>query len=738
MSIWRQWSPFRRGCRLSVCKFSLLLSFGLAGWAAAQSTEQPWDISVGRNHVLVLKAQSVWTWGANDHGQLGLDPCEVPYALQPEEVADLFDIAAVSAGGAHSLALSSAGELWAWGSNAYGQLGDGTFVDKHTPVRVATNVKMTAVVAGDTFSLALDELGDVWAWGQNHRYQLGDGFLVDRSAPGLVTQNLNSVIEKLSAGKAYSLTVGNTSLYGWGQGSEQQLVYGQFIDLRTPTWLSYFSEITDGSAGGYHSLAIDSNDRVWAWGQNAEGQLGSGDFNPPNEPVLLFSDPNTEIRAISAGDYHSLAVDNNDTVWAWGSNTHGQLGVDLINDANAIALPIPVAINDVNVMDAGASYNLALDRSGLAWGWGTLPLNSSDVIDINQPVPTVIQGFPCLLDVSSTAGGTVLTPGIDSYITFTGDILQLEARADAGHQFLHWSGSAVEANLVDEENSLLTTLEILGDHTLQANFEPVSYSLTVTADEGGRIVVPNQSPIDANVLVPVNLLTEPIPGLEGYSFDRWVLLAGGQGDFADANNPNTTFSIQGDSQIIAVYKKVPVAGLVEPLLTVVMSTLNLSNTPTESDMERLKELYAPALGIHDLTGLQYARNLHTLDLNNNNVTDANVLVQLPSLRTLLLNNNGFADIETLTQMEQLVTLHLSDNDIADYEPFGRLKNLQHLLLNNTNQTLEDIPESWLTDLRELRVLGIFGNAGLRQSDPLVHRMHIEICYPNGGGVYASP
>ena len=107
---------------------------------------------------------------------------------------------------------------------------------------------------------------------------------------------------------------------------------------------------------------------------------------------------------------------------------------------------------------------------------------------------------------------------------------------------------------------------------------------------------------------------------------------------------------------------------------------------------------------------------------------------MPSLTTLLLTANNDPNVTDIVGMNQLTCLHLSDNPIDDYAQFGALTNLEYLVLNDTNDQIEDLPEVWLTQLKNLRVLSIRGNDGLRKSDAMVRRLLFEVCIPNGGGI----
>ena len=250
------------------------------------------QIAAGKYHSLALKTDgTVLSWGRNDVGQLGdltgllqISPVQV---RGPEGMGRLTQIIAIDAGDSHSVALSSDGTVWSWGNNAYGQLGNGKFINCPSPVKVVLfgNNPLTdivAIAARENRSLALKKDGTVWAWGSNLFGQLGNG----ESGPG--------------TDKPYAIQVKGIS---------------QIIAI---------------AVGDTHSMALTKDGRIWAWGANTNGRLGDGTSILRKTPVLvkneLATNTLTNINAIAAGDNHSMALRNDGIVLAWGKNDSGQLG----------------------------------------------------------------------------------------------------------------------------------------------------------------------------------------------------------------------------------------------------------------------------------------------------------------------------------------------------------------------------------------------------------------------------
>ena len=275
--------------------------------------------------------------GYNQDGELGNGAnvnSSAPQSVFVSNVNPTPIFVAVSGGGFHSLALTTAGNVYSWGHNNYGQLGNGTIADSNQPVQVtlANGTPLSHIVAisaGNNHSMALTDGGQVYAWGFNVNGQVGDGSTTQRNSPVLIP-NFNNVVA-IAAGGFHSLALtGNGSVYSWGYNSFGQLGYGvkDIAAHASPAPIPGLTGITAIAGGGYHSLALSGGGTVSAWGENNFGQLGDGTttnhFSPT--PVATSGDPLlASVSAISAGLYHSLALTGG-FVYGAGYNAFGQLG----------------------------------------------------------------------------------------------------------------------------------------------------------------------------------------------------------------------------------------------------------------------------------------------------------------------------------------------------------------------------------------------------------------------------
>jgi len=314
-------------------------------------------LAAGWGHGLATNGNVVCAWGSNSSGQLG-DGTTID-RLDPVAVHNLTGtgVFALAGGQAHSLAITADGTVWAWGQNAFGQLGDGTTTDRLEPVPIPTLSDVVAIAAGRLHSLALTSDGTVWAWGDNHIGQLGDGTRTGHLEPAPVL-NLNDVVVAIATFSDHSLALTvNGDVWAWGFNGFGQLGDGTTTDRLEPVLVQNLpSDIFAVAAGGGHSLAMNSSgDTTWAWGFNLEGQLGDGTFTDRLTPVPVRN--LTEISAIAAGGAHSLAIGPGLGVWAWGSNSAGQLG-----DGTFRPSPIPVHVQnltDIIAIGAGNALSLA-------------------------------------------------------------------------------------------------------------------------------------------------------------------------------------------------------------------------------------------------------------------------------------------------------------------------------------------------------------------------------------------
>lgn len=270
------------------------------------------QVAAGQEFSLALRSDgTVWGWGKNSNGQLGRTTTTNHEAM-PARVAVLNGVTRISAGGGFALALRADGIVFAWGSGSGGQLGNGGTAGSAIPVKIAGLSHVTGIAAGKDASLATENDGtsavtSVWAWGSNYYGQLGDGTMVRHTTPERVT-GLPAFVAGVSAGGAFSAVLGTDgSVWTWGDNESGQLA----AVPQSPEVFRPVNAIAAGSgiirlAAGYdHVLALKSDGTVLAWGDNESGELGRPVTAPPGPaPVAGL----TSVTQVSAGWESSYVV----------------------------------------------------------------------------------------------------------------------------------------------------------------------------------------------------------------------------------------------------------------------------------------------------------------------------------------------------------------------------------------------------------------------------------------------
>jgi alpha-tubulin suppressor-like RCC1 family protein len=278
-------------------------------------------IAGGYYHGLAVKADgTVWAWGVNWNGQLGNGTTTT--SLTPVQVSGLTGVVAVAGGYSHSLALKSDGTVWAWGLNADGQLGDGTTTQRLTPVAVPGLTDVSRIAAGNAFSVAIrtegTAAGQVWSWGKNDHGQIGDGSLVSRSTP-VPVNGLSGVVAVSANGSRAFAIGGDGAVWAWGEDAVDNST-----DSSSALQLSSLIGAYQVAAGVYSGAALTNDARLWAWGINNAFQLGDTSYPGHAFPQPVQTSADFLILVDGGASNHAIRPDG--TVWGWGSNQYGQLG----------------------------------------------------------------------------------------------------------------------------------------------------------------------------------------------------------------------------------------------------------------------------------------------------------------------------------------------------------------------------------------------------------------------------
>ena len=287
----------------------------------------------------VTGSDTPFAWGTNSWDELGVSYLTTTSSNTPVQVSGLTGVTAISAGFRFTLALKSDGTVWAWGDNGFGELGNNSNNDSYTPVQVEGSggsgylTGVIAISAGFHHCLALKSDGTVWAWGDNTYGELGISDTTSSSKTPVQVGSLSNVTAIAAGGDYFSLALkSDATVWAWGYEAYGQLGNNVSTGSNTNTYVpvevsgstgtGYLSGITAIAAGYSHSLALKSDGSVWSWGDNTDGELGMGNLYPSSEshPYQVVGTDGgnlTGITAISAGELYSLALDNSGHVYSW-------------------------------------------------------------------------------------------------------------------------------------------------------------------------------------------------------------------------------------------------------------------------------------------------------------------------------------------------------------------------------------------------------------------------------------
>ncbi len=303
----------------------------------------------------IFRKPPLWTWGRNNSGQLGINDT----TNRSTPVTTLLggtNWKSIAGGGNHTIALKTDGTLWSWGSNSFGQLGVNDTTRRSTPVTTllgGNNWK--SIAGGGSHTIALKTDGTLWSWGNNFFGQLGVNDTTSRSTPVTTLLGGNNW-KSIACGNDHTIALKTDgTLWSWGLSASGQLGVNDTTVRSTPvTTLLGGTNWKSIAGGNTHTIALKTDGTLWVWGLSASGQLGVNDTTSRNTPVTTLLGGNNW-KSIAGGGSHTIALKTDGTLWAWGSNTSGQLGV---NDTTSRNTPVTTLLGGNNWKSiAGGGYH---------------------------------------------------------------------------------------------------------------------------------------------------------------------------------------------------------------------------------------------------------------------------------------------------------------------------------------------------------------------------------------------
>lgn len=385
------------------------------------------SVATGDNFSCTVRGTGVAVcWGDNASGQLA-QPLSTTSNATPTPVSLASKVTKLVAGGSHACALTSAGEVWCWGSNSWGQVGDGTpDARKTVPSLVATlGAPATDVVAGQNHTCALLVTAAVKCWGSNSAGQIGSADGLPHDTPvtvegldegatvespvsysitedsavvsGMVSVPVGEATVKVerSTSAGFGTVAESAALGTWGRAvvastssghgcvvlpagtvscrgsnTDGQLGNRTVGDSVDPVNVAWDGRAVDVSAGGRHTCAVESAGGVWCWGANDQGQLGDGATDNSATPVQVALDTGQRAVGVSAGSTSTCTLLDTGTVRCWGSNGSGELGNGSTSATRTIVtVPLGDPAVEVSVGDQRACAVL-VTGDAKCWGVG--------------------------------------------------------------------------------------------------------------------------------------------------------------------------------------------------------------------------------------------------------------------------------------------------------------------------------------------------------------------------------
>lgn len=346
---------------------------GSGGGGGQQSAIKPvaTKLAAGVSHTCAVVSGAASCWGYNNQGQLGIGKIADEVTAKPTLVKGLEGgVQQIAAGGAQTCALMDNGSVKCWGSNLWGQVGDGTGVTRGQPVDVVgLSSGVVAIAVGGSHACALLSTGGVSCWGSNTQGELGDGTTKDHPVPTPV-KGLSSGVASIVADSSRTCAVlADGSMKCWG--TRILVGDGTTDDHHEPTLIQQLpGPIGAAVSAGNHTCVLPESGGALCWGDNDAGELGDGTQAYKLAPTTVAALP-PQLSMIATGVSHTCALTGDGSVKCWGSNTVGQLGngVDSIIEKTAVAtISLP---KNIDALVAGDNHSCVMLDSSKVLCWGS-------------------------------------------------------------------------------------------------------------------------------------------------------------------------------------------------------------------------------------------------------------------------------------------------------------------------------------------------------------------------------
>jgi alpha-tubulin suppressor-like RCC1 family protein len=313
--------------------------------------------------------RELWMWGRNQFGQLGQGTSGATNYSSPVQVGSLTDWLKL-AGSTYfgTFSVKSDGALWAWGAGAAGNLAQGNITNYSSPVQIGALTDWSETNSGLYHTLANKTDGTLWLWGSGAYGCLGLGNTTYYSSPKQLGALTTWV--KVAGGQFASAGIPTDgTLWMWGRNNHGQLATNNTTNYSSPVQVGALTAWLEVSTGNYFSGAVKTDGTLWMWGRNHKGQLGQGGTASTSSPVQVGVLTNwSKVKCLSNQNSHTLALKTDGTLWAWGYNGSGQLGQGNTTDYSS---PVQIgALTNWLEIGGGLYSSGARTTAGTIFCWG--------------------------------------------------------------------------------------------------------------------------------------------------------------------------------------------------------------------------------------------------------------------------------------------------------------------------------------------------------------------------------
>jgi alpha-tubulin suppressor-like RCC1 family protein len=468
-------------------------------------------VASGNNHSCLLRNGKAFCWGDNTNGELGNNsttPSNVPVPVSTSGVLTGVVLAEITAGQTFTCALSTTGNAYCWGFNAYGQLGNSSFAQSLVPVAVTTSGVLLGktlgqITAGNSFTCALSTTGSAYCWGYDGSGNLGDNLTANSNVPVAVTTAgtpmSGKILTQIGGGYEHSCAVDAAgAAYCWGYNNYGELGNSSTATSGVPVAVTTAGTPMSGKiltgivSGNYFSCAVDTTGLSYCWGYNNHGQLGNGATSISAQTTAVAVTVSGALSGVTliqltAGESHICALASTGLAYCWGQNSAGQLGNTSNSDSStAVAVTTSGVLSGVTLVQISTEYQhtCALDSTGAAycWGLGTsgqLGNNTASSSNVAVTVQGIIPGAPT--GVIATPGDTTATISWTAPTSFgTGTLIGYTATATAASGTFTCTTAGALTCVINALTDGTTYSVTVFTHTTDGDSPPSSPAVTVT------------------------------------------------------------------------------------------------------------------------------------------------------------------------------------------------------------------------------------------------------------------